>query len=97
MSINFVKREEMSRKDKFREIRRTLEKFGDIKRILCSILMNKDLAYLVRNTDLQKKFKLQIMIKIHPELNEIEDIMDILPSEIYVCFILLKTREQSGH
>ena len=62
--------------------------------------MNKDLAYLVSNIDLQKKLKStsdQIMIKIHPELNEIEDIMDILPFEVYVCFILLKTSEQSGH
>ena len=62
--------------------------------------MDKDLAYLVSNIDLQKKFKItpdQIMIKIYPDLNDVEDIMDILPSEICVCFILLKTSEQSGH
>jgi hypothetical protein len=46
--------------------------------------MNKDLAYLVSNIDLQRKFKStpdQIMIKLYPELNDIEDIMDILPSD----------------
>jgi hypothetical protein len=62
--------------------------------------MNKDLAYLVSNIDLQNKFKStpdQIMIKIYPDLNDVEDIMEILPSEICVCFILLKTSEQSGH
>ena len=62
--------------------------------------MDKDLAYLVSNIDLQKKFKItpdQIMIKIYPDLNDVEDIMNILPSEICVCFILLKTSEQSGH
>ena len=54
--------------------------------------MDKDLAYLESNIDLQKKFKVtsdQMMIKIYPELNDVEDVMDILPSEIYVCFILL--------
>ncbi len=62
--------------------------------------MNKDLAYLVSNIDLQKKFKStpgQIKIVVYPELNDTEDIMDILPSEISACFILLKTSEQSGH
>src|SRR5690349_17439518 len=62
--------------------------------------MNKDLAYLVSNIDLQKKFKTtpnQIMIKLYPELNDTEDIMDILPSDVCVCFILLKTSENSGH
>ena len=62
--------------------------------------MDKDLAYLVSNIDLQKKFKAtpdKIMIKLYPELNDTEDIMDILPSDVCVCFILLKTSEQSGH
>jgi len=62
--------------------------------------MNKDLAYLVSNIDLQRKFKStpnQIMIKIYPELNDVENITDILPSDICVCFILLKTSEESGH
>ena len=62
--------------------------------------MNKDLAYLVSNIDLQKKFKSypgQMKIILYPELNDIEDIMDILPSNICVCFILLKTSENSGH
>jgi hypothetical protein len=62
--------------------------------------MNKDLAYLVSNIDLQNKFKTtpdQIMIKLYPELNDIQDIMELLPSEVCVCFILLKTSEQSGH
>jgi hypothetical protein len=62
--------------------------------------MNKDLAYLVSNIDLQRKFKSapdQIMIKLYPELNDIEDIMDILPSDKCVCFILLETSEESGH
>jgi len=62
--------------------------------------MDKDLAYLVSNIDLERKFKStpnQIMIKIYPELNDTEDIMDILPTDVCVCFILLKTSEQSGH
>lgn len=62
--------------------------------------MNKDLAYLVSNIDLEQKFNKtpdQIMIKIYPDLNDIDDIMDILPSTVCVCFILLKTSENSGH
>ena len=68
--------------------------------IFCSNLMNKDLAYLVSNIDLQRKFKStpsQMKIMLYPELNDKEDIMDILPSKICVCFILLKTSEQSCH
>lgn len=49
--------------------------------------MNKDLAYLVSNIDLQKKFKStpdQFMFKVYPDLNDVEDIMDLLPSEVSV-------------
>lgn len=62
--------------------------------------MDKDLAYLVSNIDLQNKFKStpdKIMIKLYPELNDTEEIMDILSSGVCVCFILLETSEQSGH
>ena len=62
--------------------------------------MDKDLAYLVSNVDLERKFKStpnQIMIKIYPELNDIPNITDILPCDVCVCFVLLKTSEQSGH
>jgi len=62
--------------------------------------MDKELAYLVSNFDLQNKFKStpnQIMIKLYPELNDIQDIMEILPYDKCACFILLKTSEQSGH
>ena len=62
--------------------------------------MNKELAYLVSNIDLQNKFKStpnQMTIKLYPELNDVQDILDILPTEVYVCFILLKTSAQSGH
>ena len=62
--------------------------------------MNKELSYLVSNIDLQKKFKStpdKIMIKLYPALNDVEDIMSLLPSDTCVCFILLKTSEQSGH
>ena len=55
--------------------------------------MNKELSYLVSNIDLQRKFKStpdQIMIKLYPDLNGIEDIMTLLPSDVCVCFILLK-------
>lgn len=31
------------------------------------------------------------------KLNDVEDIMEILPSNVCACFILLKTSEQSGH
>lgn len=62
--------------------------------------MNKDLAYLVSNIDLQKKFKAtpdQMKIVLYPDLNDVEDIMSLLPETLCVCFILLKTSEQSGH
>lgn len=62
--------------------------------------MNKDLAYLVSNIDLERKFKAtpdQIMIVIYPELNDVEDIMKLLPSDTCACFILLKTSAESGH
>ena len=62
--------------------------------------MNKDLSYLVSNIDLQKKFKAtpdQMKIVLYPDLNDVEDIMSLLPETLCVCFILLKTSEQSGH
>lgn len=62
--------------------------------------MDKQLSYLVSNIDLLNKFKStpnQIMIKIYNELNDVEDIMQILPETICVCFVLLKTSEDSGH
>lgn len=62
--------------------------------------MEKELQYLVSNHDLERKFKSQISqikIMLYSELNQIDDITDILPSEICCCFILLKTTESSGH
>jgi hypothetical protein len=59
--------------------------------------MNKDLAYLVSNIDLQKKLKAtpdQMKIVLYQDLN---DVMSLLPSTVCVCFILLKTSESSGH
>lgn len=43
--------------------------------------MNKDLAYLVSNIDLQKKFKStpdQIAIKLYLDLNDVDDIMPLM-------------------
>ena len=62
--------------------------------------MEKELSYLVSNHDLERKFKSQlsqIQIKLYSELNDINDITELLPSEVCCCFILLKTTEQSGH
>lgn len=64
------------------------------------LIMNKDLEYLVSNIELQWKFMTtpdRIMIKLYPELTDTKDIIDFLPAEVCVCFILLKTREESGH
>jgi hypothetical protein len=62
--------------------------------------MNKELAYLVSNIDLQKKFRTQpdkIKIVLYPELNDTSDILELLPSQLCACFILLKTTANSGH
>lgn len=62
--------------------------------------MEKELEHLVSNLELEKKFKRninQIKIMVYSKLNEIEDIIDILPLEMSACFILLRTSEQSGH
>ena len=62
--------------------------------------MDKELSYLVSNIDLQRKFKStldRMKIKLYPELNDVEDIMTLLPLDVCVCFILLRTSEQSGH
>lgn len=63
-------------------------------------MSNKELSYLVSNIDLERKFKTnksQIIVKVYPELNQINNIIDILPGNICACFILLKTTENSGH
>lgn len=62
--------------------------------------MNKELSYLVSNIDLERKFKSQkshIKINVYLELNQINNILDILPGNICACFILLKTNSNSGH
>jgi hypothetical protein len=62
--------------------------------------MNKELSYLVSNIDLERKFKTsnsRIKIEVYPELNQINNILDLLPGNICACFILLKTSENSGH
>jgi DNA-binding ferritin-like protein (Dps family) len=62
--------------------------------------MEKQLAYLVSNVDLEKKFKAyknQIKIMVYTELNEIKNILDLLPESISACFILLRTSNNSGH
>jgi hypothetical protein len=62
--------------------------------------MEKQLRYLVSNTDLERKFKSnisQIKILVYPELNQIRSITTLLPNTQSACFILLKTSENSGH
>jgi hypothetical protein len=62
--------------------------------------MEKELYYQVSNKDLERKFKSQlsqIKIMIYSKLNDINNILDILPSNLCVCFILLQTSENSGH
>lgn len=62
--------------------------------------MNRELAYLVSNTDLERKFRSnlrQIKIIVYPHLNDIHNIMEILPDPICSCFILLITSQNSGH
>lgn len=62
--------------------------------------MEKQLAYLVSNIDLERKFKAykhQIKIMVYTELNDIKNILDILPESISACFILLRTSANSGH
>jgi hypothetical protein len=62
--------------------------------------MNRELAYLVSNNDIERKFtpdSRQIKILLYPELINIRSIMDILPEYICACFILLRTSQNSGH
>jgi hypothetical protein len=62
--------------------------------------MQAELAYLVSNIDLQKKFKSQsrlMKIMVYPDLAQTNNILDILPEDKCVVFILLRTSENSGH
>lgn len=63
-------------------------------------MTTKELSYLVSNIDLEKKFKSypnQAKVLLYPDLNNMTDILDVLPNPLYACFILLKTSENSGH
>lgn len=62
--------------------------------------MEKELSHLVSNIELEKKFKKninQIKIMVYSGLNDVANILDVLPMEVSACFILLRTSEQSGH
>ena len=62
--------------------------------------MDSELSYLVSNYDIMKKlrsYKKNIKIMLYAELNDIYNILDILPSVSCACFILLKTTQSSGH
>lgn len=62
--------------------------------------MEKELSHLVSNIELEKKFKRnidQIKIMVYSGLNDVENMLDVLPKEVSACFILLRTSEQSGH
>ena len=57
-----------------------------------------DLSYLVSNVDIMNKFQGQnIKIVTYPELKEYSDIIELVSEEISACFILIKTKQNSGH
>ncbi len=61
--------------------------------------MEDEIRYLVSNFDIQRKFKRskKVKIMVYSALNNVTNILDILPVKISACFILLRTTEQSGH
>jgi hypothetical protein len=58
-----------------------------------------ELAYLVSNYDIEKKFNHSKAIKviIYSDLQYYNDIYDLLDKNISACFILLRTSVNSGH
>ena len=58
--------------------------------------MNNELSYLVSNIDLQKMYK-GCKIILYSELYKINNLTDLIPNDESVCFILIKTTNNSGH
>jgi hypothetical protein len=62
--------------------------------------MNKELACLVSNVDLEHKFQSnlkQIKIMVYSQLNDYPNMFLLLPIKVCACFILLRTSDSSGH
>ena len=63
-------------------------------------VVDKEIAYQVSNIDIMRAFQksgYKITIKIYSQLENVNNLIQLLPKTKSACFILLQTSDKSGH
>lgn len=63
-------------------------------------LFDKELSYMVSNFDIMKKTRYSntsVKIIVYSQLEQISDLLQLLPKPLSSCFILIRTSDNSGH